>query len=271
GEIGIHLHEDTAALVSDNTVSAFGELGYYESWSSGTTLTGNTFDGNYEGAEIGDNSDGYASNDTISNNFFRNSYYEGIQDFRSDLNTYTGNVATNNGIECGTSPDTDCAGFYIDPADYGSVTMTNNYSRLNSYGYYTYEAYNSDSYASTPSLFSGNSATYNDYGFDDDYSVLATWSDNTAYGNNYDGFYFYEPNHETITGNLSTHNGSGVGDGFYFEDNYAPYNPLAVTNNTSTYNGDYGFYADYPLSASSGNVGNSTNGTDDCWYISGCS
>ncbi|HLX32091.1 MAG TPA: right-handed parallel beta-helix repeat-containing protein, partial [Gaiellaceae bacterium] len=271
GEIGIHLHEDTAALVSDNTVSAFGELGYYESWSSGTTLTGNTFDGNYEGAEIGDDSDGFASNDTISNNFFRNSYYEGIQDFNSDLNTYTGNVATNNGIECGTSPDVDCSGFYIYPDEDGSVTMTNNYSRLNSYGYYTYYAYNSDSYASTRSLFSGNSATYNDYGFYDYYSVLSTWSDNTAYGNNYDGFYFDYPDHETITGNLSTQNGSGVGDGFYFDDNYAPYQPLTFANNTATYNGNYGFEAAYPLSASSGNVGNSTNGTDDCWYISGCS
>jgi len=269
GETGIHLHYDTGAWVSNNTVTSMGHYGFYSSGSAGTSLNGNTFSDNYNGVRINDGT-AAENNDAISNNYILHSYHLGVRDYKSDMNTYTGNTLTDNGYGC--SSDTEyCGGFFIDPDEVGSVTMTNNYARLGPNGYTIWYAYNGDSYASTPSLISGNSATYNDYGFYDYYSTLATWSDNTAYGNNYDGFDFYYPVHETITGNLATHNGSGSGDGFYFDDNYAPYNPLAVTNNTATYNGDYGFDADYPLSASSGNVGNSTNGTDDCWYISGCS
>ncbi|HLX31237.1 MAG TPA: right-handed parallel beta-helix repeat-containing protein [Gaiellaceae bacterium] len=268
GDIGIHLHLDTAALVEDNTVTTEGSDAMYESWDSGTQVTDNTFDGNYDGLDI-NGEIGPNSNESISGNFIRNSYYEGVYDYESDMNTYTGNVLSNNGIECGTSPtDSSCSGFYIDPDDQGSVTMTNNYSRLSSWGYYVEDAYNDDSYAATRSMFSGNSATYNDYGYYDDYSVLATWSDNTAYGSNDDGFTFDAPNHETITGNSSMHNG---GEGFYFEDNAAADNPLSVTNNVGEYNGDYGFYADDPLAASSGNTGSNTNGSDDCWFVSGCS
>ncbi|HLX32243.1 MAG TPA: right-handed parallel beta-helix repeat-containing protein [Gaiellaceae bacterium] len=267
GEIGIHLYKDTGALVQDNTVSSMGEWGFYESWSSGTRLSDNTFDSNYYGVEfyggIGPN-----SSNVISGNFIKNSYYEGVYDLQSDLNSYVGNVATNNGIECGTNPTQECAAFFINPADYGSVTMTNNYSRLSSWGFLVENAYDSDAFASTRTTISGNSATYDDFGFGDSNSLLATWTDNTAYGNNDFGYYFEEPTHETISNNSAFHNG---GEGFFFGDNAPPHNPLAVTNNVAEYNGDYGFDASSPLGASSGNTGNNTNGTDDCWYVAGCS
>ncbi|HLX32718.1 MAG TPA: right-handed parallel beta-helix repeat-containing protein [Gaiellaceae bacterium] len=270
-EIGIHTHFDTGALVENNTVSSFGYDAAYASWDSGTTYDGNTFENSYEGLEI-EGEIGPNSNETISNNFIRNNYYHGVYDYYSDLNSYTGNVLTNNGIECGTNTSDDCAAFYIDGSGggsgHGSVTMTNNYARLSSYGFWIEDMYSGISYATTRSLFSGNSATYDDNGFADINSVLATWSDNTAYGNNDNGFVFGTPTHETITGNSSTHNGA---EGFYFGSNAAPSNPLAVTNNVAEYNGDYGFYAEDPLSASSGNTGSNTNGADDCWYISGCS
>ncbi len=46
--------------------------------------------------------------------------------------------------------------------------------------------------------------------------------------------------------------------------------PLAVTNNSATNNGDYGFDADFPI-AGSGNTGKSTNVYGDCYLVAGCS
>ncbi len=168
--------------------------------------------------------------------------------------------------------------------------MVNNYARTgNGVGFAVLGAY-SDSVPGGPySLFSGNVATANGSsdapGFFDEYSVGATWSKNVANYNATDGFDFCAPWRETVTGNSANLNG---GNGYVFAydcdevvgppqvtpfpliGTAADEQPLAVTNNSATNNGEYGFAGEYPT-AGSGNTGKNTNACGDCYLVSGCS
>jgi len=249
--------------------------------SAGLAVTSNVMDGNMFGVFLAASNSG----DMIAGNFIKNSGASGIADLTSFNNTYTGNILTSNG-KAGSS-----ASYFIDPAGYGPVTMVNNYARLGyDAGFWVCAAY-SDSVSGPPySSFVGNNAIANGTdgaaGFVDgncavqapsSASVGATWSANNAYANAGDGFLFVAPWREIVTGNTSKLNGD---DGFLFYDVTADAQPLAVTNNSATYNGGYGFSgADdegipgsdaYPV-AGSGNTGSGTNGTGDCYLVAGCS
>ncbi len=234
----------------------------------------------------------------ISGNFIRNSFGAGVYDSGSFNNTYLGNIATANGRA------SDGYTFDIEPYGYGPVTMVNNIARLgHSTGFYICGAY-SDSVSGPPySLFAGNSAIANgtdgNPGFWDAAceirelgaqqgahyqppqqrpvgSVGATWTGNVAKYNAADGFEFDAPWREIVTGNSASQNGD---DGFLFLYAYENAQPLAVTNNSATYNGGYGFSGwddegqgsvAYPV-AGSGNSGGGTNGYADCYLVAGCS
>ena len=212
------------------------------------------------------------SADVISGNYVRNTVIEGINDYESFNNTYTGNVLTSGGDSA------DPWSYQIDPNGYGPVTMTNNYAREGcGSGFVILEAY-TDSVPGPPySMITGNHATANGGGIDcsgdwagfySTYLVGATFSNNTAYQNNGEGFVFTQPWRTTISGNLADGNS---GDGFAFDATGTDSQPLAVMNNTAIYNGNVGFISyDDPV-AGSGNKGNGTNGLIDCVLVSGCS
>jgi len=255
--------------------------------NAGLTITENVMDGNNFGVYL----DGQNSGDVIAGNFIKNSDQSGIADFGSFNNTYNGNILTSNG-SAGSY-----ASYFIDPAGYGPVTMVNNYARLGyDAGFSICAAYSASVSGPPYSSFVGNNAIANGTdgaaGFIDGLcqeedldslaSVGATWSANNAYGNASDGFVFVAPWREIVTGNTSKLNGD---DGFLFYDVVADAQPLAVTNNSATYNGGYGFTgADdstpgelfyygpdaYPV-AGSGNTGSGTNGIGDCYLVAGCS
>ena len=214
----------------------------------------------------------YDSADVISGNYVRNTVVEGINDYESFNNTYTGNVLTSGGNSA------DPWSYQIDPNGYGPVTMTNNYAREGcGSGFVILEAY-TDSVPGPPySMITGNHATANGGGIDcsgdwagfyTTYLVGGTFSNNVAYQNNGEGFFFTQPWRTTISGNLAQGNS---GDGFAFAATGSDSQPLAFMNNTSIYNGEVGFISyDDPV-AGSGNKGNGTNGEVDCVLISGCS
>ncbi len=218
-----------------------------------------------------------------------------MSDHNSFNNTYTGNIATANGRA------TDDYSFDIEPCGYGPVTMVNNIARLGySTGFYLAGAY-TDSVSGPPySYYAGNSAIANGTdgtpGFWDTGcpreavggvsfqpqqqlaygSVGATWTGNVAKYNAADGFEFDRPWREIINANASSQNGD---DGFLFVLATADAQPLAVTNNSATYNGGFGFSAGddegdalppFPV-AGSGNTGGGTNGYADCYLVAGCS
>ena len=254
---------DAGTLFSGNTVTKMEYGVYMADYDAGITITGNVMDGNKFGLVFADHDSG----DMISGNYIKNSVEYGVYDEFSFNNAYTGNVLTSNGSVG------NYASYFIYPDGYGPVTMVNNYARTgNAYGFQIEDAYNSSVPGGPYTLMSGNVATangstYNDPGFSDDYSVGATWSKNVADYNASDGFYFDYPWRETITGNAATMNG---GDGFTVVDNSEDYQPLAVTNNSATYNGEFGFWGEYPV-AGSGNTGKSTNSSADCYLVAGCS
>jgi len=267
---------DAGTVFSGNTVTALEYGVYSEYYDAGFVITNNVFGGAApaDGCDYGIYIDEYDHGHMIAGNYIRNSFDNAVYDGYSFNNTYVGNIATANGRAA------DDATYYIYPETYGPVTMVNNYARLGySYGFYVYEAY-SDNVSGPPySYFAGNNAIANGTdgspGFYDYYSVGSTWTGNYAYANAYNGFQFDYPWREIVTGNMSKLNGS---NGFYFYDVEEDYQPLAVSNNSATYNGGYGFtgydsnYSSdaYPV-AGSGNTGGGTNGAGDCYLVAGCS
>jgi len=292
---------DAGTMFSGNTVTGLAYGVYTETHNGGLMITNNVFGGAApaDGLESGIYLDGYDHGDVISGNFVRNSFGVGIGDYDSFNNTYVGNIATANGRA------TDDFSFDIEPYGYGPVTMVNNIARLGfSAGFYICGAY-SDSVSGPPySLFSGNSAIANGTdgspGFWDTAcpvgiedvavqqgvhfqpqqqfpvgSVGATWTGNVAKYNAADGFRFDAPWREIVTGNSASQNGD---DGFLFLFVTENAQPLAVTNNSATYNGGYGFSGwddegespAFPV-AGSGNTGGGTNGYADCYLVAGCS
>jgi len=253
-------------------------------YSAGLTITENVMDGNVNGIDLRE----YDSGDMIAGNFIKNSDAFGVTDVTSFNNTYNGNILTSNGSAANE------ASYYINPDGYGPVTMVNNYARLGYDAGFSICAAYSVSVSGPPySSFVGNNAIANGTdgapGFadglcafqqEDDVttwaSVGATWSANNAYANAYDGYIFVSPWREIITGNMAKLNGD---DGFLFVGVYENAQPLAVTNNSATYNGGYGFSGwddegqgppAYPV-AGSGNTGGGTNGIGDCYLVAGCS
>ncbi len=293
---------DAGTVFSGNTVTGLEWGVYTDAYNGGLMITGNVFGGAdpADGLVSGIYLNGYDHGDVISGNFVRNSFGVGIGDYDSFNNTYVGNIATANGRS------SDNATFDIEPFGYGPVTMVNNIARLGySTGFYICGAY-SDSVSGPPySLFAGNSAIANgtdgNPGFWDTAceievggqgvqqgahfqpqqqgpvgSVGATWTGNVAKYNAADGFEFDSPWREIVTGNSASQNGD---DGFLFLYVTENAQPLAVTNNSATYNGGYGFSGwddegqgsvAYPV-AGSGNTGGGTNGYADCYLVAGCS
>jgi nitrous oxidase accessory protein NosD len=229
---------------------------------SGNIIGGGTYStGNYRGIELRE----YDSGNVITDNYVRDSYDHGILERRGYNNMYVGNVITNNGW--GSHED----GMTVWADNYGPVTLVNNYSRDS--GQYGFEIFNAVTFqgGQVPvppyTLVSGNTATFNDMGFSDVDSAAATYTKNTAYGNEVNGFEFYAPQGITISDNLATLNGQ---DGFWFAGVGSPFQPLAVMNNSATNNTGYGFFSVGEPVAGSGNTG-STNGSGPCVLVAGCS
>ena len=258
---GVYLHYTTNALVTGNTITGAGSEGIYSEYGSSNVISSNVLKDDsynleleYDQADtVSSNNSSISGDDTSSYNFY---------DYQSDLNTYTNNVTAGGRY-----------GYYIDPGEDGSVTMTGNGARAAKHtssetgsGFYIYEAYHW-SYAAPYSVFSGNVATGNYIGYYDYYSAYALWLENTANYSGNIGFWFEEPSREQIIGNVSKYNGDS---GFYLEDTYEGDNALAFANNQAWYNQDYGFYADYSQ-AGSNNTGSNTNSPLDCYDVSGCS
>ncbi len=267
---GLRTEYSAGTVFNLNTVTGMYEGVESRRYDAGLTITENVMDGQINGIDLRD----YNSGDLIAGNFIKNSVHHGVNDQNSFNNTYIGNILTSDGSASGD------ASYRIAPNGYGPVTMVNNYARLGyDEGFYVREAY-SDSVSGPPySTFAGNNAIANgtdgSAGFYDYYSVGSTWSANNAYANAYDGFYFEQPWREIVTGNMAKLNGD---DGFLFIDVYEDAQPLAVTNNSATYNGGFGFSGwddefespAYPV-AGSGNTGGGTNGFADCYLVAGCS
>jgi len=269
---GVRADESAGTVISGNTMF---DLKYGVNadshnaglWIQNNVIGSNTMDSMWTGIvfERGDNAD------VISGNYVRNTVLEGINDHYSFNNTYTGNVLTSN------ASSTDPWSYQINPDGYGPVTMTNNYARNGcGTGFLILQAY-TDSVPGPPySMVTGNHATANGGGIDCsgdwagfyvNYMVGGTFSQNTAYQNNGDGFFFTQPWRMTISGNLSQGN---LESGFVFDATGTDSQPLSVLNNTALYNGLFGFVSiDDPV-AGSGNKGNGTNGLD-CYLVSGCS
>jgi len=298
-----YAHYDAGTLFTGNTVTgleygvATGNNQAY-AYDAGLVITDNVFGGAdpADGLVYGVYLDGHDHGDLIAGNFIRNSFAEGVSDWGSFNNTYVGNIATANGRA------SDDYSFDIEPCGYGPVTMVNNIARLGySAGFYIAGAY-TDSVSGPPySYYAGNSAIANGTdgspGFWDTGcaeieqpvggirnqpqqrlpygSVGATWTGNVAKYNAADGFEFDLPWREIINANLSSQNGD---DGFLFLFVMADAQPLAVTNNSATYNGGYGFSGwddegespAFPVPGS-GNTGGGTNGIADCYLVAGCS
>jgi len=274
--------DDTAGTVfSGNTLSDL-EYGIHaEDYTAGLMITGNVFGGAAPADGLGTGiyfpgDDEYSHGDVISGNFIRNSFDYAVEDRDSFNNTYVGNIATANGRA------TDDYTYYMKVDGYGPLTMVNNIARIGySVGFYINEAYSGDVSGPPYSVFSGNSSIANGTdgspGFYDFNSVGSTWTSNVAKYNASDGFFFDEPWREIVTGNTSSLNGN---NGFTFNDVYEDTQPLAVTNNSATYNGGFGFSGwdsmgyssgdSYPV-AGSGNTGGGTNGAGDCYLVAGCS
>jgi hypothetical protein len=259
---GIYTTYTGGLVISGNTIKAMGEEGWYDdNYSAGMTVYGNVFAGNNIGIEL----DGYNIGDMISGNYIKNSTSDGLEDYYSNYQTYTGNVVSSNAGY----------GLYLYPDDYGVLNASNNVSRFNgSDGVYIYEAYNDEAYGGPTAALAGwntitgNTSLKNDgYGFYDYYSYGETWTNNSAMANTDSGFYLDYPMGAAITSNTAKYND---GEGFDFEDNYSYYGPASVSNNVAQYNTDYGFYGGYPV-AGSGNTGGGTNSTADCYQFAGCS
>jgi len=252
-----------------NTVTGI-YAGVLAAEDAGLVVTSNVMDGNEIGVEVG-----ASSGDLIAGNYVKNSAEFGVLDSGSFNNTYNGNILTSNG-SAGNLPS-----YYIDSEGSGPVTMVDNYARLSyAAGFQIVGAY-SESVSGPPySSFVGNNAIGNGTGggagFLSYYNVGSTWSQNTAYANASDGFVFDQPWRQIITGNSAKLNGD---DGFLFTEADENNQPLAVTDNSATYNGGYGFSGwedegeappPYPVSGS-GNTGGGTNGLGDCYLVAGCS
>ncbi len=259
---GVYLHYTTNALVTGNTITGAGSEGIYSEYGSSNVISSNVLKDDsynleleYDQADtVSSNNSSISGDDTSSYNFY---------DYQSDLNTYTNNVTAGGRY-----------GYYIDPDGDGSVTMTSNGARAAKHtssetgsGFYIYEAYHW-SYAAPYSVFSGNVATGNYYGYYDYYSPSDLWLENTANYSGNIGFWFEYPTRNQIIGNVSKYNGDS---GFYLEDSEGyGYEALTFANNQAWYNQDYGFYADYSQ-AGSNNTGSNTNSPLDCYDVSGCS
>ena len=304
GIYGVYDKAGTNNAVTGNTISdsaTVTDSDYYgggvkADHSAGTVISGNTMSSMYYGINADDHNAGlwiqnnvigssavdnmytgivfhhYDSADVVSGNYVRNTVDVAINDYESFNNSYTGNVVTSGGDSA------DPWSYQIDPNGYGPVTMTNNYAREGcGSGFVILEAY-TDSVPGPPySMVTGNHATANGGGIDctgawagfyTTYMVGGTFSNNTAYQNNGDGFFFTQPWRTTISGNLAQGNSD---TGFEFDATGSDAQPLAFMNNTSIYNGDFGFYSDHDPVAGSGNKGNGTNGIVDCVLVSGCS
>jgi hypothetical protein len=267
---------DAGTMFSGNTVTAMYWGIHTVGYNAGLTVTSNVFGGatpaggNVYGIDI----DSYDHGDIFAGNFIRNSFANAVNDRHSFNNTYNGNIATANGRA------TDDYTFEMKEDGYGPLTMVNNVARLGySAGFYIRSAYTESVSGPPYSLFVGNSSIANGTdgapGFYDSYSVGATWKGNVAKYNATDGFYFDAPWREIIDGNTSSLNGD---DGFLFQNVTEDAQPLAVTNNSATYNGGFGFSGwddegdstAYPV-AGSGNSGGGTNGIADCYLVAGCS
>jgi parallel beta-helix repeat protein len=254
---GIFVEYGANNLITNNTIDEVG-YGIDVEYSAGNWITNNTvtdaYDAFYAYYEQGDH---FSGNRAIGYSDY------GFYDYASGDQTYTGNRADADG-------DGGSTGFYMECAEYGWVTMKNNFATDNSSeGFYIYECYDYYSYSSfTPSVISGNTANDNGGdGFYDYYSLQAKYMNNTAKRNGGDGFYMDYPGGITFTGNIANWND---GDGVEFDDmGYGSYgNPKVVSSNKANNNGDYGIVADYGIGNASGNVA-MNNGTspDDCWNI----
>ena len=247
GTEGVYLEYETAAKIMSNTITGQSDEGIFMEYSASDLVSGNTIS-NAPDYGIQTYEDAH---DEVTLNHVTNSddnYY----DEDSDLNEFIGNTSTGGSY-----------GFYLDEDDYGAVVAKNNVeSEATNTGFYLYENYNGETYSAPYTLISGNKASNNtDYGFEDYESYNATYTGNTATGNEY-GFYLEYPARNTITGNTATGN---TDEGFDLSENYEYYNVLTFSSNKATSNGDYGFYADYGAPGK-GNVA-SGNVPADCYDV----
>jgi parallel beta-helix repeat protein len=195
---------------------------------------------------------------SVSKNTASGASSEGFFDEYSNGNSYSGNTSSGSGSH----------GFYLYPDGAGPVTFVKNTSKNNGGdGVYVYYAYyeSCDCPTDAGSTFSGNTADNNEgYGFYDYYSINSLWSKNSASGNTVSGFNLDYPQNDVITGNKATGN---TDTGIYLEDNDPSdgYNAQSFTKNSAQKNGYYGFYADYPQTASENKA--KQNVPYDCWNI----
>jgi parallel beta-helix repeat protein len=252
-DIGIYVYYGADNTSSGNTMKNvyYGFYGYGSggNWFTNNRMTDVTY-GLYDEYENGDHWTGnYTEYD-----------YAGFYEDYSGNQVFSGNTA--NG-----GPDSGSYGFYFDGDDYGWYKITNNVAKNNgSYGFYTYYLYESDNAAGPISQITGNKSNHNEYGFYDEESQYANYSNNTANHNEEDGFYMYDSGYVHLNGNTANDNGS---DGIYLYDNYTPYySPATANNNTTNDNDSYGIEADYGMPGATGNVAHDNgNAPDDCWNI----
>ncbi len=289
GLTGVYAEESAGLALVGNTVNSM-DYGYYDDCNNaGMVFQNNVFAGNNLGIDFSGNSNcgtsGGDSNNVLLGNYVKNSAFDGVRDFGSFNNMYQGNILTSSGI---AHESARANGFNIEPAGSGPVTMVNNNSRFAwGNGYLVVGAF---SVLDAPpyTLIKGNIAfadgsggyycPESDYvspycggiyfaGFLDVYSIGATYTQNSGAHNASNGFEFYAPWREVISSNVGTMNGV---NGFWFGLAQHYMQPFAITNNTATYNGVYGFLGSDPI-AGSGNAGGGTNGLVDCYLVSGCS
>ena len=228
--------------------------GFYGYGSGGNWVTNSRMTGVVYGLY-----DEYENGDHWIGNYTEYSYAGFYEDY-SGNQVYQGNTA--NG-----TPGSGSYGFYFDGDDYGWYQIINNTAKGNSsYGFYTYYLYEDNNAAGPISQITGNTANHNDYGFYDEQSQYALWSNNKANHNDDYGFYLYTSGYAIFKNNVANNNG---GDGIYLYDNYSPYyTPAVVNDNTANYNTDYGIESDYGQPGAQGNVAHHNgNAPDDCWNI----